>query len=442
MLQPFRILHLNHSTMPNSSHRLWLTILMSLICGSVFGISNAVATVAQDPIEALKNYTQEHPNTWDLEAIAKQPFAQQALSKTQSENASAILSDLHKDFIRANRKDEMENLIIESGPHRLPFWFKVYGEKPEGGRSLFISMHGGGGAPKRVNDGQWENQKKLYQPSEGVYVAPRAPVDTWNMWHVGEVDQLFTRLIENMVVFHDVNPNRVYIMGYSAGGDGVYQLAPRMADHFAAAAMMAGHPNETTPDGLRNLPFSLQMGGKDSAYRRNEIAAEWETKLDQLQKEDPKGYPHMVKIYPEFGHWMNREDAIAVDWMAKNDRICFPNRIVWKQDDVIHRRFYWLGNSDAQPKAGDRIIAQFEGQTVSILQSSGITKAALYLSDRWIDIDQPVKIVGKNNEVLFQGKADRTILSLAKTLGESDREMMASAVVEFEIKTPATKETP
>jgi dienelactone hydrolase len=28
----------------------------------------------------------------------------------------------------------------------------------------------------------------------------------------------------------DVNPNKVYVMGYSAGGDGVWRLAPRMAD--------------------------------------------------------------------------------------------------------------------------------------------------------------------------------------------------------------------
>ena len=40
------------------------------------------------------------------------------------------------------------------------------------------------------------------------------------------------------IVFEDVDPNRVYLLGYSAGGDGVYQLAPRMADRFAAASMM------------------------------------------------------------------------------------------------------------------------------------------------------------------------------------------------------------
>ena len=72
-----------------------------------------------------------------------------------------------------------------------------------------------------------------------------------------------------------LDPNKVYLMGYSAGGDGVYQLAPRMADRFAAAAMMAGHPNETSPLGLRNLPFTIHMGENDTPYKRNKVAAEW-----------------------------------------------------------------------------------------------------------------------------------------------------------------------
>ena len=48
----------------------------------------------------------------------------------------------------------------------MPFWYKIHGEKPEGGRSLFISMHGGGGAPAAVNDGI-EN-RRLYTPKESV----------------------------------------------------------------------------------------------------------------------------------------------------------------------------------------------------------------------------------------------------------------------------------
>ena len=56
----------------------------------------------------------------------------------------------------------------------MPFFYKIFGEKPKGGRSLWISMHGGGNAPAALNDSQYENQKRLYQPAEGIYLAPRA----------------------------------------------------------------------------------------------------------------------------------------------------------------------------------------------------------------------------------------------------------------------------
>jgi poly(3-hydroxybutyrate) depolymerase len=40
-----------------------------------------------------------------------------------------------------------------------------------------------------------------------------------------------------------IHTNKVFLTGYSAGGDGVYHLAGMMADLLAGAAMMAGHPN-------------------------------------------------------------------------------------------------------------------------------------------------------------------------------------------------------
>ena len=53
-------------------------------------------------------------------------------------------------------------MVIMHGDLEMPFEYFVYGDKPKDGRSLFISMHGGGNTPKRVNDSQWENQKRLH----------------------------------------------------------------------------------------------------------------------------------------------------------------------------------------------------------------------------------------------------------------------------------------
>jgi len=280
-----------------------------------------------------------------------------------------------------------------------------------------------------LNDQQWRNQIGLYQPAEGIYLAPRAPTDTWNLWHEGHIDPMLQQLIDMQVAMNGVDPNRVYLMGYSAGGDGVWQLAPRMADRFAAAAMMAGHPNDASLLGLRNLPFAIFMGGADSAYDRNKIAAEKTAELDRLHAADPGGYVHMSRIYPGLPHWMDHKDAEALPWMAGFTRNAWPKRIVWVQDDVTHDRFYWLEIPDAAAaQQGDRIDASVDGQTIAL--SGAVPRGmTLRLSDRLIDLDRPVRVI-VNDKQVFSGKVSRTGRAIQQSLLERmDPQSAATAML-------------
>ena len=346
----------------------------------------------------------EGPDPWSL-----LPLTREEADRLQARKWSHYLESKSWDFSGS------DSGVLMQGEFKLPFWYKVYGDEPANGRSLYISMHGGGGAPKRTNDQQWENQKRLYTPDEGVYLAPRAATDTWNLWHQAHIDGFFDRLIKYMIVAEGVDPDRVYLLGYSAGGDGVYQLAPRMADRFAAVAMMAGHPNETQPDGLRNLPFTLHMGGEDSAYDRNKIGREWKTKLADLAAADPGGYPHLVEIHEGKGHWMDREDAAALPWMAKHTRNLRPERIVWLQDDVTHERFYWLRNP--APKARERIVVERKAQVITIVEAPPGTELQIRLDDSMCDLDSEV-IVRAGEVELFRGIIPRTAATITSTLSE------------------------
>ena len=363
--------------------------------------------------EAAVKSLVEYLPSGDPTEISKQAFADVALTSTDAITAEQKLWQHHVKRIRAERAKEMEARELTLKELRMPFFYKVFGKKPAGGRSLYISMHGGGGTAKRVNDGQWENQKRLYQLEEGVYVAPRAPTDTWNLWHQKHIDVLFDRLIENMIVFEDVDPNRVYILGYSAGGDGVYQLAPRMADRWAAAAMMAGHPNGISPLSMRNIGFTLHMGGNDAAYKRNQVAAQWKEELAKLAEADPGGYPHLVEIHKGLGHWMNRKDAVAIPWMAKFTRDPFPKKIVWRKQDDTHSRFYWL-SVDAKSKC--TITATQQKQSFDI-KADGVDTMTLRLSTRKVNLDSPITVT-LNGKPVFSGQAKRTIGSIAKSLAE------------------------
>ena len=363
------------------------------------------------------------------ERKADAPALQAALTQQVAARVAELLAADRAGLLAMERKEEMEKKSLKLGDKTLRWLEKTFGEAPADGRSLWISMHGGGGAPPQVNDQQWQNQIRLYEPAEGIYVAPRAPTDTWNLWHEGHIDPMFQRLIEDHVALRGVNPDKIYLMGYSAGGDGVWQLAPRMADRFAAAAMMAGHPNETQLLGLRNLPFAIFMGGADAAHNRNKVAVAKSAEMAELEKQDPGGYVHLSRIYEGLPHWMNRKDAEGVPWMAKFTRNPWPKKIVWLQDDITHDRFYWLKIPDkAAAKAGQKIVATVDGQTIR-LEGDVPAKMELRLSDRLLDLDQEVKVI-VNGKDATAAKVVRNAAAIRQSLDERlDLPAAASAVL-------------
>ncbi len=353
------------------------------------------------------------------------------LSRAEAEQAaSAAWREVAEAERQPLAKEWAEKALTVDGK-TLRWLEQRFGDKPAEGWSLFISMHGGGGAPAQVNDQQWRNQIRLYRHPGAILVAPRAPTDTWNLWHEAHIDGLLDRLIAGAVITQGVNPDRVYLLGYSAGGDGVYQLAPRMADRFAAASMMAGHPNEASPLGLRNLPFAIWCGAEDKAYNRNRIAAEWLAKLGELAAADPGGYVHSGKIVPGKGHWMDLEDRDALPWMAGFTRNPWPKSVVWRQDDVTHGRFYWLGLPDpAIAKAGQLIRARVEGQVIEI-QSEDVRSLILWLSDQLLDLDKHV-VVKANGMVVHEGRVRRRPGAIGNSLGDRvDPAMIPTAQLEI-----------
>lgn len=391
-------------------------------------VATARETAPATPIAAVKTWLAKP----EAERRPDDALLAQAMTREQADRALAMLFDAQMRSVAGQSSAAMASKQITIGDKTLKWESTLFGNAAPGKRSLWISMHGGGNASAPVNDRQWQNQIRLYQPAEGVYLAPRAPTDTWNLWHEGHIDPLFQKLIDAQVALNGVDPNRVYLLGYSAGGDGVWQLAPRMADSFAAAAMMAGHPNDASLRGLRNLPFAIFMGGADAAYDRNKIAAEKTTELDRLHAGDPGGYVHMSRIYPGLPHWMNGKDAEALPWMAGFTRNPWPKRIVWEQDDVPHDRFYWLQiPATSAPKAGDVMVGAVEGQTITLTGKvpAGTT---LRLSDHLIDLDKPVRVI-VNGRLARSGKIVRTAQAMQQSLEERlDRSSAATALLKLD----------
>lgn len=330
----------------------------------------------------------------------------QTLSKKEAAAYSADAWTKAQQRYREEHSQMWKERIIRSGDFAMPIDVRIYGEKPADGRSLYISMHGGGNTAKAVNDQQWRNQMTLYRPSEGVYIAPRAAVDDWNMWFRPHIDTLFATIIRCAVSELDVNPNKVYLTGYSAGGDGTYRMAPRMADHWAAASMMAGHPGEASPVNLRNIGFMVWMGENDSAYDRNRLAKEYGMLMGSLQKADTEGYRHQTTIVAGCGHWMNRADTAAIEWMNDFVRNPRPQRIVWRQEESgLRDCFYNLSIPKEEMGKGKELCIDYDGNVINIVKSDYST-FFIYLNDQILNLSKPIT-VKRDGKVIFKGKVKR-----------------------------------
>ena len=382
------------------------------------------------PIEALRIWLKQNPDTRN--ELTKEAFAQQALSREDAQIVSKILDSLWRKEKRNRYLEAMKKGVLTWNDLQMKLGGKTYGEKPVDGYSLYISMHGGGSAPAQLNDQQWRNQIHLYRPKEGVYIAPRAPWDDWNMWFKSGVDEFFEQLIQAAVALMEVNPDKVYLLGYSAGGDGVWRMAPRMADRWAAAAMMAGHPGEASQVNLRNTPFMIWMGEQDAAYDRNVLAVKHGKIMDSLQQADPSGYIHETHIILGKGHWMDRADTAAISWMAQYRRNPWPQKVVWRQEEVTRPVFYWVEAPIEECHHQDMVVVEYENNTIDISHCD-YTRLTFGLNDQMVNLDRPI-VVRYRGKKLFKGKVKRTIAQMSMTLEKrSDLRYMFPAVLEVKL---------
>lgn len=339
---------------------------------------------------------------------------------------------------------------------------KKAGDKPAAGYPLFIALHGGGSAPTELNDSAWKSMSSWYLGSikQGLYVAPRGIADEWNLHSLPDAFPMYDRLIENMILFENADPNRVYILGYSAGGDGVYQISPRMADRLAAANMSAGHHNNVGPVNLYNLPFLIQMGEQDVSYDRHKAAANFSLALDTLQKEYG-GYVHDCFLHLGKGHgiverdqagtpqdviadvaaWCEKSDrttkpvnANAITWVSRYVRNPWPTRVIWDPGTHADRSgvrrtgeklwstpnrdklFYWLDISgvDKTRPADDRIDVRVDKTANAITIEKTTPWLRLLLNGNMLDLSKPVTVA--LNGKTFTVTAHPNLKTMSRTL--------------------------
>jgi pimeloyl-ACP methyl ester carboxylesterase len=315
-----------------------------------------------------------------------------------------------------------------------PYTVKTVGTRPPNGWALFIAMHGGGNAPKEVNDSQWKHMQIYYRdhPEAGgyLYVALRAPNDTWNGFYDTYVYPLVANLIRQFLLFGDVDANKVFIMGYSHGGYGAFAIGPKMPDRFAAIHASAAAPTdgETTAKTLRNTIFTVMVGEKDTMYGRYERDQKFRDTVEKLRGDRTDIYPVSVRIIAGNGHTgLPDRDKIADMYPAIRDPV--PRELTWLMTDKVIQNFFWLRCD--RPGKQREIDAICRDNRITLTTTTNITTASMLLDRRLVDFDKPVALE-LNGKALKSVKLQPSLRVLCETLlRRGDPELAFTAQIDL-----------
>ena len=392
-----------------------------------------------------------------LESADPQPIEVENLAEAREEAwntyADAQLND-------PTLLQETQDCAMTFGEATMRYTVQVIGDMPENGYPLYIAMHGGGsGDTPEVNDEQWDEMKDYYSAALdcGVYVAVRGVRDTWDTHFNPESYPLYDRLIRYMILTQNVNPNRVYLEGFSAGGDGVYAIANRMADRFAAANMSSGHPNGISMVNLYNMPIQLQAGEFDDEYDRNRVTAEYGLKLDELQAEYG-GYEHRTLIHHDCGHnyedyepthipvmadvaaWLNDGDRTTVDvdsfppdYMDDFIRDPYPTTIIWdlftRADTRETETFYYMSAPYTTNEGMIKVASA--GDNAFAIEAEDVNgEFSIMLNEYMVDFSRPVTFIINEEETTLNLTPDMAVLA-ATTEDRGDPWYQFEAMVTF-----------
>lgn len=338
---------------------------------------------------------------------------------------TAIHPEVRVDFA-ANR--------VRSGEYVSPYTLRKVGEKPAAGWGLVIAMHGGGGAPKEVNDSQWQGMQTYYRdhPEAGggyLYVALRAPNDTWNGFYDDYVYPLVDKLIRQIALNEAIDPDRVYLIGYSHGGYGAFAIGPKLPDHFAAIHSSAAAPTDglISPKTLRNTPFDFAVGEFDDAYGRRERCEAFDRAVRELRGVRTDIFPVTFSLVAGRHHG-DLPDHDQLREMLPLKRQPAPRELTWEQTDDVIYSFYWL--MDPAPAKGHEIDAACRDNRLVISTHRGVARFSVLLDERLVDFDRPVVVEhdGREERLSVQPK----IAALSRTLLErGDPALAFSCRIDF-----------
>jgi predicted peptidase len=176
---------------------------------------------------------------------------------------------------------------------------------------LLLYLHGGMGRGDDLEKLMWYPVPKMLREGKSlpfVVIVPQCPEG--GMWTDTE---MLMALVDQVIADYSVDPDRVYLVGYSMGGHGAWYLAYSYPNRFAAVAPMSGMSNPWWATRLKDVPIWAFHGGKDDRVP----VSETEGMVAALEKE---GGNVKATIVPDRVHRppTQEEHEALFEWLLKH----------------------------------------------------------------------------------------------------------------------------
>lgn len=190
-----------------------------------------------------------------------------------------------------------------------------YSEEADGKWGLIIFLHG---MDMRGEDVSKLNNYGIFGIGEGkslpfVVAAPQCPSESyWNM----ERDAVMA-LVTELSANHHIDSNRIYLIGYSMGGYGVWDLAINNPQTFAAIVPVSSGGQISKAEQLKDTPIWAFHGALDNVVP-----------VDQMSRMINAVEQHQsnikLTIYPDLGHdimdcTLNKQELYT--WLLEQKRL-------------------------------------------------------------------------------------------------------------------------